>query len=104
VLLGVYDPATAVKMDMLGKGFIQVVKIFINPIIFLTITLGISGMGDLRKVGQTGGKALIYFEVVTTFALLILLFKILASSILITIFFLLKIATPEALLTSGKFG
>ncbi len=71
VLLGVYDPATAVKMDVLGKGFIQVVKIFINPIIFLTITLGISGMGDLRKVGQTGGKALIYFEVVTTFALLI---------------------------------
>lgn len=71
VLLGIYDPATAMKMDVLGKGFIQVVKIFINPIIFLTITLGISGMGDLRKVGQTGGKALIYFEVVTTFALII---------------------------------
>jgi len=71
VLLGIYDPSTAVKMDVLGKGFIQVVKVFINPIIFLTITLGISGMGDLRKVGQTGGKALIYFEVVTTFALII---------------------------------
>ncbi len=71
VLLGIYDPFTAVKMDVLGKGFIQVVKVFINPIIFLTITLGISGMGDLRKVGQTGGKALIYFEVVTTFALII---------------------------------
>jgi len=71
IVLGVADPATAVKMDVLGNGFIRVVKVFINPIIFLTITLGISGMGDLRKVGKTGGKALLYFEVVTTLALLI---------------------------------
>ena len=58
-------------MQPLGNGFISVVKIFINPIIFLTISLGISGMNDLKKVGRVGGKAIIYFEVVTTLALLI---------------------------------
>ena len=55
----------------LGDAFITVVKLFINPIIFLTITVGIAAMGDLKKVGKTGGKALLYFEIVTTFALLI---------------------------------
>ena len=55
----------------LGDAFITVVKLFINPIIFLTITIGIAAMGDLKKVGKTGGKALLYFEIVTTFALLI---------------------------------
>ena len=58
-------------MQPLGTWFINIVKLFINPIIFLTITLGISGMNDLKKVGRVGGKALIYFEVVTTVALLI---------------------------------
>lgn len=57
--------------EFLGTGFISIVKLFINPIIFLTITLGIVGMGNLKKVGRLGGKALLYFEVVTTFALLI---------------------------------
>lgn len=71
VLLGHFAPAQAVQMEPLGKYFISVVKLFINPLIFLTITLGISGMGDLKKVGTVGGKALIYFEIVTTFALLI---------------------------------
>ena len=70
-LLGHFQPATAVKMEFLGKRFIDVVKLFINPIIFLTITLGISAMGDLKKVGRIGGKALLYFEVVTTLALAI---------------------------------
>ena len=70
-LLGHYDPATAVKMDVLGKGFISIVKLFINPIIFLTITLGIIGMGDLKKVGKVGAKALLYFEIVTTMALVV---------------------------------
>ena len=70
-LLGHFEPATAVKMEFLGKRFIEVVKLFINPIIFLTITLGISTMGDLKKVGRIGGKALLYFEVVTTLALFI---------------------------------
>ena len=70
-LLGHFAPETAVKMEFLGKWFINVVKLFINPIIFLTITLGISSMGDLKKVGRVGGKALLYFEIVTTAALLI---------------------------------
>jgi aerobic C4-dicarboxylate transport protein len=70
-LLGHYYPQKAVEMEFLGKGFIQVVKLFINPIIFLTITLGIIGMGDLKKVGKVGAKALLYFEVVTTLALLV---------------------------------
>ena len=70
-LLGHFYPETGQQMRPLGTGFIDVVKLFINPIIFLTISLGISGMGDLKKVGKVGGKALIYFEVVTTFALII---------------------------------
>ncbi|UYZ65248.1 cation:dicarboxylase symporter family transporter [Hymenobacter weizhouensis] len=70
-LLGHFAPEPAVRMEVLGKRFIDVVKLFINPIIFLTITLGISTMGDLKKVGRIGGKALLYFEIVTTLALLI---------------------------------
>jgi len=70
-LLGHFYPEQAVKMEFLGKGFISVVKLFISPIIFLTISLGISGMNDLKKVGRVGGKAILYFEIVTTFALLI---------------------------------
>ena len=56
--------------EFLGDSFINLVKQFINPIIFLTITLGIVSMGNLKKVGRVGGKALLYFEIVTTFALL----------------------------------
>ncbi|WP_026631992.1 cation:dicarboxylate symporter family transporter [Dyadobacter alkalitolerans] len=70
-LMGHYFPKQAVQMEILGKGFISIVKVFINPIIFLTITLGIIGMGDLKKVGKVGAKALIYFEVVTTLALIV---------------------------------
>ncbi|MEO6220110.1 MAG: cation:dicarboxylase symporter family transporter, partial [Ginsengibacter sp.] len=51
--------------------FIEIIKVFIYPIIFLTITLGISGMNSLKKVGKVGGKAIIYFEIVTTLALII---------------------------------
>jgi aerobic C4-dicarboxylate transport protein len=57
--------------EFLSSIFISSVKLFINPIIFLTITLGIISMGDLKKVGKVGAKALIYFEVVTTVALII---------------------------------
>jgi aerobic C4-dicarboxylate transport protein len=70
-LLGHFYPDAAVKMQPLGTGFISVVKVFINPIIFLTISLGISGMNDLKKVGRVGGKAILYFEIVTTLALII---------------------------------
>ena len=57
--------------EFLGGLFISTVKLFINPIIFLTITLGIVSMGDLKKVGKLGAKSLIYFEIVTTIALII---------------------------------
>jgi aerobic C4-dicarboxylate transport protein len=57
--------------EVLSGFFISLVKLFINPIIFLTISLGIVNMGNLKKVGRVGGKALLYFEVVTTVALLI---------------------------------
>ena len=70
-LLGHFAPSVAVQMQPLGKYFIELVKLFIYPIIFLTISLGISGMGNLKKVGRVGGKALLYFEIVTTFALLV---------------------------------
>lgn len=71
VLLGHYSPTTGVAMQPLGKYFIEIVKLFINPIIFVTIVTGICGMDSLKKVGRVGGKALIYFEVVTTIALVI---------------------------------
>lgn len=70
-LLGHFKPSTAIAMQPLGKYFIEIVKLFINPIIFLTISLGISGMNDLKKVGRVGGKAVVYFEIVTTLALII---------------------------------
>ncbi|MFN5439646.1 MAG: C4-dicarboxylate transporter DctA [Bacteroidota bacterium] len=70
-LLGHFNPEAGVAMQPFGKYFIELVKLFINPIIFLTISLGISGMNDLKKVGRVGGKAIIYFEVVTTLALII---------------------------------
>ena len=70
-ILGHYAPDKAIAMQPLGKYFIDVVKLFINPIIFITISLGISGMNDLKKVGRVGGKAILYFEIVTTFALLV---------------------------------
>lgn len=71
VLLGHYNSETGVKMKIVGDTFIDIVKVFIAPIIFLTIVLGIAGMGDLKKVGRIGIKSLLYFEVVTTFALAI---------------------------------
>ena len=93
ILIGHFAPSLAlrpvlshpIKMKMLGQEinigatlseflagiFISAVKLLINPIIFLTITVGIISMGELKKVGRVGAKAVIYFEIVTTFALLI---------------------------------
>ena len=70
-VLGYADPATAVRLKPLGDGFIALVKMLISPIIFCTVVLGIAGAGDMKKVGRVGGKALIYFEVVSTVALVI---------------------------------
>ncbi|GGE08571.1 C4-dicarboxylate ABC transporter [Marinithermofilum abyssi] len=71
VILGVAAPGIAVKMQVLGDLFINMVKMLIAPIIFFTIVLGIASVGDMKKVGRVGGKALLYFEIVTTFALVI---------------------------------
>jgi aerobic C4-dicarboxylate transport protein len=71
VLLGWLDPVLGAKLQPLGDGFIKLIKMLIAPIIFSTVVAGIGGMGDLRQVGRVGLKALVYFEVVTTLALII---------------------------------
>jgi aerobic C4-dicarboxylate transport protein len=71
VLLGVTYPATAGKMEPLGVGFIKLIRMMIGPIIFFTVVVGIASIGDMRKLGRVGLKALLYFEVVTSIALLI---------------------------------
>lgn len=71
ILLGHYNPELGVAMQPLGKYFINIIKLFINPIIFVTIVLGITGMDSMKKVGRVGGIALLYFEIVTTLALVI---------------------------------
>ena len=71
VLVGIYSPSLALQLEPLSKYFISIIKIFTFPIIFLTVTLGISSMGDLKKVGRIGLKSLVYFEVVSTLSLAI---------------------------------
>lgn len=71
ILLGHFLPDTGVSMKPLGDGFIKLIKMIIGPIIFCTVVTGMAGMSDMKKVGRVGGKALLYFEVVSTFALLI---------------------------------
>ena len=71
VLLGYFQPSTGESMKPLGDGFIKLIKMIIAPIIFCTVVLGIAGMEDMKKVGKTGGYALLYFEVVSSIALLI---------------------------------
>jgi len=69
--LGYFAPGTAVALKPLGDGFIALVKMLIAPVAFCTVVLGITGAGDMRKVGRVGGKALLYFEAVSTLALVI---------------------------------
>ncbi|MTW12793.1 C4-dicarboxylate transporter DctA [Pseudoduganella eburnea] len=71
VMLGIYLPADAVAMKPLGDGFIKLIKMIIAPVIFCTVVSGIAGMQDVKKIGRVGGKALLYFEIVSTFALVI---------------------------------
>lgn len=71
VMVGLIWPEIGKEMKPVGDTFINAVKMVIAPIIFLTIVLGIAKMGDMKKVGKVGGKAFIYFEVVTTLALMI---------------------------------
>jgi len=71
VLLGILQPHVAEAMKPLGDGFIKLIKMLIAPIIFCTVVTGIAGMERLREVGRTGGLALLYFEIVTTLALIV---------------------------------
>ncbi|MEO7965601.1 MAG: cation:dicarboxylase symporter family transporter, partial [Gemmatimonadaceae bacterium] len=71
VIVGLFWPQVGKSMKPLGDTFVNLVKMVIAPIIFLTIVSGIATIGDLKHVGRVGGKALLYFEVVTTFALAI---------------------------------
>jgi aerobic C4-dicarboxylate transport protein len=70
-IFGYVNPPAAVKLKPLGDGFIALVRMLISPVIFCTVVLGIAGAENMKKVGRVGGKALIYFEVVSTFALVI---------------------------------
>ncbi len=72
VILGHFAPATGEAMKPpLGDGFIKLIKMIIAPIIFCTVVVGIAGMEDMKKVGKTGGLALLYFEVVSSVALIV---------------------------------
>src|ERR1700676_2253604 len=71
IVLGYVDPARAVAMKPLGDAFIRAITMIITLIIFCTVVTGIAGMESLKKVGRIGGMALLYFEVVSTIALVI---------------------------------
>jgi aerobic C4-dicarboxylate transport protein len=71
IVLGYFFPAFAIKLKPLGDAFIKLIKMMIAPVIFCTIVTGIAGMQDMKKVGRVGLKAILYFEVVSTLALII---------------------------------
>jgi len=71
VLLGYFYPEAGAKMKPLGDGFIKLIKMLIAPVIFCTVVMGIAGVEDMKKVGKTGGLALIYFEVMSTISLIL---------------------------------
>src|SRR5215471_15190993 len=71
ILLGHFYPRFAVQLKPLGDGFIRPVKMLIGPVIFCTIVTGLAGMQDMKKAGRVGLKAILYFEVLTTIALVI---------------------------------
>lgn len=71
IALGHFYPETGAAMKPLGDGFIKLIKMIIAPIIFCTVVVGIAGMEDMKKVGKTGGLALLYFEIVSTVALIV---------------------------------
>nr|WP_315202978.1 dicarboxylate/amino acid:cation symporter [uncultured Albidiferax sp.] len=71
VALGHFQPELGAQMKPLGDGFIKLIKMVIAPIIFCTVVVGIAGMEDMKKVGKTGGLALLYFEIMSTLALIV---------------------------------
>ena len=68
VLLGAVNPDLGAMMQPLGLGFIKLIKMLIAPVIFCTVVMGIAGVEDIKKVGRTGGLALLYFEIMSTVA------------------------------------
>src|SRR3989454_899527 len=71
VLLGYFFPETGEAMKPLGDGFVKLIKMIIAPVIFCTVVTGIAGMESMKAVGRTGAVALLYFEIVSTIALII---------------------------------
>src|SRR5271170_8462156 len=71
IVLGYVDPARAVAMKPLGDAFIRLISMVITLVIFCTVVTGIANMQDMKKIGRVGGKALLYFEIVSTLALLV---------------------------------
>src|SRR5208282_5511733 len=71
VLLGYLKPGMGAEMKPFGDGFIKLIKMMIAPIIFCTVVLGISGMENMKAVGKTGALAILYFEILSTIALVI---------------------------------
>jgi aerobic C4-dicarboxylate transport protein len=71
IALGHFYPDTGAAMKPLGDGFIKLIKMIIAPIIFCTVVVGIAGMEDMKRVGRTGGYALLYFEIVSSIALVV---------------------------------
>src|SRR5205823_5244813 len=104
VLLGYFYPQMGEQMKPLGDGFIKLIKMLIAPIIFCTVVHGIASMEDLKKVGRVGLKALIYFEVVTTLALI----DSVSHALFNIVGFVMKLAPIGAFgamaFTIGKYG
>ncbi|CAG7615369.1 C4-dicarboxylate transport protein [Paenibacillus solanacearum] len=71
IFIGQFFPAFGVELKVLGDIFVKLIKMVIAPIVFFTIVIGFANMGDMKKIGRIGGKALLYFEIVTTFAMAI---------------------------------
>src|SRR6476661_7998469 len=71
ILLGYFFPETGAAMKPLGDGFIKLIKMIIAPVIFCTVVVGIAGMENMKTVGKTGGYALLYFEAVSSLALVV---------------------------------
>ena len=71
IVLGYFRPATGISMKPLGDAFIRLIRMIITLVIFCTVVTGIAGMEDMKKVGRVGGKALLYFEAVSTLALIV---------------------------------
>ena len=71
ILVGYLWPTIGVTLKPVGDGFIKLIKMIISPLVFGVVVVGIAKVGDIKSVGRIGGKTLLYFEVVTTFALII---------------------------------